>query len=475
MRQSLYIVEQALRDLPGGPIMGNAPKAMRPPKGDAYQRIENARGDFGVYLVSDGRSPAPYRVKYRSPCFVNLQGLNEMVVGAYVADAVLALGSIDIVLGEVDLPWPASGACSRPRTLSLAGGCAPLPCGAGGRVPDRGAPGPDPRPPRTGCRSGWWPPLIGGFSLADFLGIFVLLNFILFFVMFEIWLERKVGGHIQLRRGPLHVGPHGALQSPADVLKLLTKEDLIPEVADRRTFRMAPYLVFVPVFMTFLIIPWGALGPLGDLVLRPFDLALVYLVAIPALQAIGLVIAGWSSGNKYALLGSARFVAQLISYELPMVVALLGVAVLAQSLSLTRVVEVQRETLWFIFLQPIGFLIFLVASMAEMSRTPFDIAIAESEIVGGPFIEYSGMRWGMFFLAEFAAVFLNAALAVALFMGGGEVIPLWGHLGAMVPALAPVVELVNQGGVLWFFGKTLTLIVFVQWCRFTLPGCGSIS
>ncbi len=102
MRQSLYIVEQALRDLPGGPIMGNAPKAMRPPKGDAYQRIENARGDFGVYLVSDGRSPAPYRVKYRSPCFVNLQGLNEMVVGAYVADAVLALGSIDIVLGEVD-------------------------------------------------------------------------------------------------------------------------------------------------------------------------------------------------------------------------------------------------------------------------------------------------------------------------------------------------------------------------------------
>jgi NADH-quinone oxidoreductase subunit H len=312
-------------------------------------------------------------------------------------------------------------------------------------------------------------PLVGGFSLADFLGLFVLLNFILFFVMFEIWLERKIGGHIQLRRGPLHVGPHGALQSPADVLKLLTKEDLIPNAADRRTFRMAPYLVFVPVFLTFLIIPWGALWPLGELVLRPFDLALVYLVAIPALQAIGLVIAGWSSGNKYALLGSARFVAQLISYELPMVVALLGVAVLAQSLSLTRVVEAQRETLWFIFLQPIGFLIFLVASMAEMSRTPFDIAIAESEIVGGPFIEYSGMRWGMFFLAEFAAVFLNAALAVALFMGGGEVIPLWSHLGALVPALAPVVELVNQAGVLWFFGKTLTLIVFIQWCRFTLP------
>jgi NADH-quinone oxidoreductase subunit H len=298
-------------------------------------------------------------------------------------------------------------------------------------------------------------PLIGGFSLGDFLGLFMLLNFILFFVMFEIWLERKVGGHIQLRRGPLHVGPHGALQSPADVLKLLTKEDLTPTAADQRTFRMAPYLVFVPVFLSFLIIPWGPLGPLQNLVLRPFDLALVYLVAVPALQAIGMVIAGWSSGNKYALLGSARFVAQLISYELPMVVALLGVAVMAQSLSLTQVVDVQRQSLWFVFLQPIGFLIFVVASMAEMSRTPFDIAIAESEIVGGPFIEYSGMRWGMFFLAEFAAVFLNAALAVALFLGG------WQFL--------PGLDLLPELGLFWFLGKTLTLIVFIQWCRFTLP------
>lgn len=298
-------------------------------------------------------------------------------------------------------------------------------------------------------------PGLGGFSLADFLGLFILLNFILFFVMFEIWLERKVAGHIQLRRGPLHVGPHGALQSPADVLKLLTKEDLTPRIADRRIFRIAPYLVFVPVFMTFLIIPWGGLGPLTNIVLRPFDLALVYLVAIPAVQAIGIVMAGWSSGNKYALLGSFRFVAQLISYELPMVVSLLGVAVMAESLSLTRVVDVQRETLWFIFLQPIGFVIFLISAMAEMSRTPFDIAIAESEIVGGPFIEYSGMRWGIFFLAEFAAVFLNAALAVALFMGG------WQFL--------PGLDLLPELGVFWFFGKTMTLIVAIQWARFTLP------
>lgn len=305
-------------------------------------------------------------------------------------------------------------------------------------------------------------PIVGGFSLADFIGLFILLNFILFFVMFEIWLERKVGGHIQLRRGPLHVGPHGALQSPADVLKLLTKEDLMPAIADKRIFKLAPYLIFVPVFMTFLVIPWGPLFPFDfSLVLRPFDLSLIYLVAIPSIQGLGMVIAGWSSGNKYSLLGAARVVAQFISYELPMVVTLLGVAVLAESLSIVQAVEVQRATTWFIFLQPIGFVIFLATVMSEMHRTPFDIAIAESEIVGGPFIEYSGMRWGMFFLAEFAAVFLNSALATALFLGGWQLFP-WSD---RIPGL----EYANYLGLVWFFGKTMTLVVLIQWARFTLP------
>src|ERR687893_1097847 len=186
-------------------------------------------------------------------------------------------------------------------------------------------------------------PLVGGFSLADFLGLFVLLNFILFFVMFEIWLERKVGGHIQLRRGPLHVGPHGALQSPADVLKLLTKEDLTPTSADKRIFKMAPYLIFIPVFLTYIVVPWGGLWPF-NLTLRPFDLSLIYIVAIPSIQGLGMVIAGWSSGNKYSLLGAARVVAQFISYELLMVVTLLSVAVLAESLGIAQAVEVQRAS-----------------------------------------------------------------------------------------------------------------------------------
>jgi NADH-quinone oxidoreductase subunit H len=298
-------------------------------------------------------------------------------------------------------------------------------------------------------------PLVGGFSTADLLGLLILLMVVLNFVMFEIWLERKIGGRIQLRLGPMHVGPHGALQSPADVLKLLTKEDLTPRAAEKRIFKMAPYIVFVPVFMTFLVIPWGPVITFQNLLLRPFDLALLYIVAIPALQGLGLVMAGWSSGNKYSLLGAARVVAQLISYEVPMVIALLGVAMLAETLSLSGIVDAQRQSLWYIFLQPIGFLVFFTAAMSEMSRTPFDIALAESEIVGGPFLEYSGMRWGMFYLAEFSAVFLNAALATALFLGG------WQFL--------PGLDLLPELGVLWFMGKVLVLVIAVQWARFTLP------
>ena len=323
-------------------------------------------------------------------------------------------------------------------------------------------------------------PLFGGFSLADFIGLFILLNFILGFVMFEIWLERKVGGHIQLRRGPLHVGPHGALQSPADVLKLLTKEDLMPETADRRIFKIAPYMIFIPVFLTYLVIPWGGLWPF-NLTLRPFDLSMIYIVAIPSIQGLGMVVAGWSSGNKYSLLGAARVVAQFISYELPMVVTLLSVAVLAESLSIAQAVETQRASTWFMFLQPIGFFLFIVSMMSEMHRTPFDIAIAESEIVGGPFIEYSGMRWGMFFLAEFAAVFLNACLAVALFMGGPELFPFAERIGdalgwagiSGIPGVAADANIVRQiddsVGVFFFFGKAMTIMVLVQWARFVLP------
>jgi NADH-quinone oxidoreductase subunit H len=172
-------------------------------------------------------------------------------------------------------------------------------------------------------------------------------------------------------------------------------------------------------------------------------------------------MAGWSSGNKYSLLGSARVVAQLISYELPIVVALLGVAMMAGSLSLTTIVESQMTRGWNVFMQPLGFVIFFLATMSEMSRTPFDIAIAESEIVGGPFIEYSGMRWGMFYLAEFAAVCLNSALTATLYLGGWEPFP-----GSRALGLG---WLGDYFGVLFFLGKVLFLVVIIQWARFLLP------
>lgn len=295
-------------------------------------------------------------------------------------------------------------------------------------------------------------PFVAGFSLADFIGLFILLNFILFTVMALIYVERKVLAWIQLRVGPMHVGPWGLLQSPADAIKLLTKEDLTPAAADRRIFKIAPYLVFIPTFLIFVTIPFGPFLWFRNLVVRSLDLGLLYIVAVPALSAVGLVMAGWSSGNKYSLIGAARAVAQLISYELPLVVALLGVAMLTQSLSLTAVVEAQAASVWFVLLQPLGFFIFLTSALAEMNRTPFDITIAEGEIVGGPFVEYSGMRWALFFLNEYAAVLANAALAVTLFLGGWTLPGVPSGLGVVV-----------------FFVKTTLIILVIMWLRGTLP------
>ena len=299
-------------------------------------------------------------------------------------------------------------------------------------------------------------PWVPGLDLLTFIAVFLVLNAILFAVLFLIWLERKVLGNIQLRPGPMVHGPHGALQTPADAVKLLVKEDLTPAAADKRVFKIAPYLVFLPVFLVFLVLPWSR-----HLVVRALDLGLLYVVAIPALSTVGLVMAGWSSGNKYSMLGAARAVAQLIAYELPLVVALLGVAILAQSMSLSEVVEAQR-TVWFVVVQPIGFLIFLAAALAENNRTPFDISIADSELVGGPLVEYSGMRWALFFLAEYAALFLTAGLAVSLYLGG------WTLFGfpdiAGIPAAVAAVL-----GLGIFVVKTIVVIVGIIWLRGTLP------
>ncbi|HEY8489778.1 MAG TPA: NADH-quinone oxidoreductase subunit NuoH [Dehalococcoidia bacterium] len=231
-------------------------------------------------------------------------------------------------------------------------------------------------------------------------------------VMFLIWAERKVVGRFQARLGPMRTGPFGLLQSVADALKLLTKEDVRPALADRWSFELAPFALFIPIFITFVALPFTQ-----DWVLRNLDLGLFYVLAALALSTLGLLLAGWGSANKYALLGGVRAAAQMISYELPMVFALLAVAVVAGTLNLNAMIEQQARVPYVVY-QPLAFVIFLIAATAELHRQPFDMPVAESEVVGGPTVEYSGIRWSMFYLAEYASLWITSILGAVIFLGG---------------------------------------------------------
>ncbi|MBI2304401.1 MAG: NADH-quinone oxidoreductase subunit NuoH [Chloroflexi bacterium] len=270
-----------------------------------------------------------------------------------------------------------------------------------------------------------------------------MLIFLILTVLALVWLERKFAGRIQMRLGPMRTGYQGLLQSLADAVKLLLKEDLRPANADRWAFQMAPFVVFVPIFLIFVTIPFSR-----ELVIRNLDMGLFYIIAVSGLSIVGIVMAGWGSDNKYALLGAVRSAAQMISYELPLVLALLGIAMQASSLNLVTIVEQQRF-LPNLFMQPLGFTLFMVAALAELHRSPFDIPVAESEVVGGPFIEYSGIRWGIFYLSEYVNLVAVAALASLVFLGGWE----W-------PLLPPAA---------WFLVKTFALIMVIMWVRATLP------
>ena len=293
------------------------------------------------------------------------------------------------------------------------------------------------------------------------LGAVGLFAFLSVMVLVLTWLERKALGRIQMRMGPMRVGFHGTLQPFADALKLLVKEDILPAWADRRVYWLAPLAVFVPSFMIWVTIPFAR-----DLVLQNLDMGLFYIVALSVLSVIGLVMAGWGSGNKYATLGGLRAAAQLVSYEIPLIMAILGVAMLVQSLRLTDVIDgnvitiagelrnlPSQHVVPFAFVQPLGLFIFFIAGLAEIGRTPFDIHHAESEVIGGPFVEYSGMHWAVFFLAEYMNTFTVAALTVFLFFGG------WSWPEMPYSALA----------VLWFLVKTYLVILVIFWIRGTYP------
>ncbi|MCH8868744.1 MAG: NADH-quinone oxidoreductase subunit NuoH [Chloroflexi bacterium] len=285
-----------------------------------------------------------------------------------------------------------------------------------------------------------------------FLGAVGLFVFLSVMVLAQTWVERKTLARIQMRMGPMVVGFHGTLQPLADALKLVSKEDILPAWADKRVYWLAPLAVFIPALLLWVTIPIS-----HDLVLSNLDLGLFYIIAISVLSVMGLLMAGWGSANKYAMLGGLRAAGQLISYEIPFIMAILGVAMLAQSLNLRDIVAGQTYVAN-VLLQPLGLFLFLTAGLAELGRTPFDIHHAESEVVGGPFIEYSGAHWAVFFLAEYINTFTIAALIVLLFLGGWNwpTIPFDGGLHSALSAL-------------WFLVKTYAVIIGFFWIRGTYP------
>ena len=287
--------------------------------------------------------------------------------------------------------------------------------------------------------SGWeWV----AYFVAGFAIIFLLINSIMIASALYTWFERRAIGRFQARIGPNRWGPFGLLQPIADLLKMLTKEDTVPREADRWVFNLAPILLFVPIPLIFAVIPFGKNSYLANL-----NIGILFIISVTTVSTLAIFMAGWASASKYAMIGAMRGVAQLVSYEVPMVLSIVGVILLTGSLSMVSIVEAQGIP--FLLLQPLGFLIFLLAASAEMSRTPFDIIEADSEIVAGYHTEYSGMKWGMLQLAEFAAPLATGAIMATLFLQGwrGPVLP--SHL--------------------WFFLKAFAIVLLLLWIRATWP------
>lgn len=279
-------------------------------------------------------------------------------------------------------------------------------------------------------------------------GLVIVLAFSQLNALFLVWLERKVAGHIQLRPGPKEVGPFGLLQTIADGIKLVGKELITPGTVDRKLFVMAPVMVFMPVLIGFLVLPFGP-----DLILRDMNAGVLLIFAFSTITVLAILAGGWASNNKYALLGAVRSVAQNVAYEIPLLLSVMSVVLMVNSLQFSEIVNAQGK-LWFIFLQPVAGLIYLICATAETNRAPFDIPEAESELVAGFHTEFSGMRFGLFFLAEYTNMFIVSAVATSLFFGGWQG-PFGLDLG--IP------------GIVWFLAKTYVLIFVIMWVRWTFP------
>jgi NADH-quinone oxidoreductase subunit H len=274
-------------------------------------------------------------------------------------------------------------------------------------------------------------------------GITLMLLFVFPIVMLFIWMERRFIARFQLRPGPNRCGPLGLLQPVADAVKILVKELIMPAKGDKLVHWVAPVLMFFAAFMVFAVFPIGR-GSMG--VFSDLNIGILYVVAISSLAVIGIFMAGWGSNNKYSLIGAMRGVAQLISYEVPMVLAIVGVVLIVGSLQMSELVG--KQTIPFILLQPLGFLIYFIGAITELNRSPMDMIEADSEIVAGYFTEYSGMKFAMFYLAEYINTLAIAIIATTLFLSGwkGPFFPVW----------------------LWFVVKVLAVFMFILWTRATL-------
>ncbi len=298
----------------------------------------------------------------------------------------------------------------------------------------------------------------------------LVFGFINVYALFAVWLERKVSAHMQCRLGPMEVGPHGLLQTIADGIKLTVKEDIIPRLADRPLFILAPILVFTGVLIRFVPLPFGPNLTASDL-----DLGLFFVAAVGSVEVIGVIMAGWASNNKWSLFGTIRTATQMVSYEIPIGIAFVAVIVCAGSMSLQEVVAQQRGWFfhWYVLENPfltVLSIVYLIASLAECKRAPFDLPEAESELVSGFHTEYSGMRFGLFFLSEYAAMYLVSAVAVVIFFGGWWTgIPILDDIGTTASAapIATIVGFILKASV--FVSKAVFLVFVQVWVRWTLP------
>ncbi|MBT3881602.1 MAG: NADH-quinone oxidoreductase subunit NuoH [Candidatus Scalindua sp.] len=290
------------------------------------------------------------------------------------------------------------------------------------------------------------------FAILSTIKIGIVIGVLLLVIAYLIWVERKVMAHMQVRMGPMRVGWHGLLQPIADGLKLITKEDIIPANASKILFIASPAIAMVPALLSIAVIPFGdtisIMGVSIDMVITDVNIGILFILAVSSVGVYGILLGGWSSNNKYSLLGGLRSSAQMISYELSMGLSLIGVIMMTGSLSLVDTVNAQTD-LWFVVLQPVAFLVYAISAIAETNRCPFDLPEAETELVSGFHTEYSSMKFALFFMAEYANIITVSAVGVTFFFGG------WRG-----PFLPPVV---------WFLIKMALCIFFFVWLRSTFP------